>query len=90
MSEYKRIETSLIKLLAERSQAASICPSEVARQVFDKDEWRAKMPLVREVVQNMENKGSIEVCQRGVPVKLSSTKGPIRLRLKGLRNELSR
>jgi hypothetical protein len=74
------IADAIDELLGERRDAASICPSEVARRLSPSD-WRALMPTVREVALSMARAGRIEITQRNVAIDpWRCLKGPIRLR----------
>lgn len=78
----ERIEATLIALLAARSPASSISPSEVARALAPHDEaaWRALMPRVRTVAARLAARGQLRITRRGAtldPERLG--RGPIRL-----------
>jgi len=74
------IEARILDLLAARSPAATLCPSEVARALAaDGDDWRAWMPRVRHVAQALATAGRIAVTRGGVPVDALAGGGPIRL-----------
>ena len=76
------IEIDILGLLADRSPASSICPSDVARALIGEEaEWRALMPQVREVAKRMANDGVIRVTQGDSEVTIDEhLRGPIRLR----------
>ncbi len=76
------LETRILALLAERARGATICPSEVARQVAP-DDFRPLMPLVREAARRLVAKGLLDITQGGRVVDASTAKGPIRLRRRG-------
>ena len=76
----KELEAVILKLLKSRKTGASICPSEAARAVFEKD-WREQMPQVRAVANEMVAQNQIEIFQKGVVVDPVTVKGPIRLRI---------
>lgn len=77
MSEIDRllIATRVLELL-ERRRGKSICPSEVARDLYE-DDWRERMELVRDTGFLMKAEGLIEITQEGNPVPRDH-KGPIR------------
>lgn len=88
----KPIQGHLDRLLKSREYPKTICPSEVARALSSKDlealgvsEWRATMPMVREVVWQMRDAGRVEILQKGEVlgdvVSLNDVTGPIRVRL---------
>jgi succinyl-CoA synthetase alpha subunit len=68
------------ELLTKRSANASICPSEVARSLAsDEEAWRALMPQVRRVADELAQHNAIRVTQRGQEVSALTAKGAIRL-----------
>jgi hypothetical protein len=76
------IENSIVALLEQRAKTASICPSDVARAlVREEDEWRALMPLVREVAAKLAREGQISITQGEMTLHPDlRSHGPIRLR----------
>jgi hypothetical protein len=87
------VQEHLDRLLNSRANPKTICPSEVARALsrsdlehYDAREWRNLMPLIRERVWELRDKGRVEVLQKGEVlsdnVALEDIKGPIRVRLK--------
>lgn len=75
------IESSILALLDTRGRHKTICPSEVAREMFDEGHWREKMETVRCAARRLAADGRIEITQSGRVVDPSSAKGAIRLRL---------
>ena len=76
------LEAAIFTLLAQRQSSATICPSDAARAVYpDAADWRAAMPVVREVAAQLVEQGRLVVTQGGKIVDITTTKGPIRLRL---------
>jgi hypothetical protein len=79
------IRDKVLSMCMKRGSSKTICPSEVARSLFHSEpEWRAAMPLVREVAFGMHKDGIIRICQRGKPLAATVTtveqlRGPIRL-----------
>lgn len=72
----------MLGLLARRSADTSICPSEVARALHV-DDWRACMPVVREVAARLATQGVVSITQADSvidPDTLGHIAGPIRLR----------
>lgn len=78
-------------LLSSREYPKTICPSEVPRALTAAElracgtsDWRGLMPAVRELLWNMQEKGEVEILQKGslVPqgIELGDVKGPIRAR----------
>ncbi|MFC0410881.1 DUF3253 domain-containing protein [Roseomonas elaeocarpi] len=75
------IEATILRLATERGAAASICPSEVARDLRGED-WRPLMTPVRRAAVRMAKRGEIEVLRKGKPVAdLDELRGVIRLRI---------
>ncbi|MEO1494516.1 MAG: DUF3253 domain-containing protein [Pseudomonadota bacterium] len=77
----------ILDLVRARGVGKSICPSEAARRIDPKD-WRALMPAVRAVAQDLAAQGHIAVTQKGHPVDPAKARGPIRLAfVQDLRND---
>ncbi|MFI9150512.1 DUF3253 domain-containing protein [Streptomyces sp. NPDC053367] len=78
----QRLERAIASLLERRADTASICPSDVAREVYDGDDdgWRALMEPVRRAARRMAEAGEVEVTQGGRPVAETGTRGPVRIR----------
>ena len=79
------------RLLSSREYPKTICPSEVPRaltvaelKACDVSDWRGLMPVVRDILWSMQEKGEVEILQKGslVPqgIELGDVKGPIRAR----------
>lgn len=75
----QELRAAILELVRERGPEKSICPSEAARRLYD--DWRDRMPAVREVAANLQRENKIEVLQGGNPVDPESASGPIRLHL---------
>ncbi len=73
------LEDQIIARLSQRAAAATICPSEVARDVGG-DDWRGLMEPVRQAARRLVARGQVEITQGGTVVDPSSAKGPIRIR----------
>jgi nucleoid-associated protein YgaU len=81
----RKLEETILGLLAERGAGKTICPSEAARAVAGSDErqqWEHLMEPAREAAQRLVAKEKIVITQRGHIVDGSTAKGPIRLRLR--------
>ena len=60
------IEAKTSELLARCRPGATICPSQVARALYSGEaQWRALMPQVRQVAQQMALKQLLVITQRG-------------------------
>lgn len=77
------IASTMLMLCAARGEDSTVCPSEVARIMDNRDpNWRALMPVVRQVAAELAKTGIIEVTQSGRPVDIAAARGPVRLRVK--------
>jgi hypothetical protein len=73
------IRDAILRAVQDRGAGKTICPSEVARAVSD--DWRALMPDVRAEAGDLQKQGFIRITQKGVPVDVTTARGPIRLGL---------
>lgn len=81
MSERDHIAQTILALLEQRVEGASICPSEVAR-ALEPSSWRPLMPRVRAAAAELAASGKVELRQRGIVVEpFSEFRGPIRIAL---------
>ncbi|WP_395742337.1 DUF3253 domain-containing protein [Prosthecobacter sp.] len=71
------IRECLMRLAAGRSEGATYCPSEAARQLSR--EWRPLMQRVREVAAALVDEGLLVCTQKSEPADPLAAKGPIRL-----------
>lgn len=72
------IQTAILRLVDARGPGKSICPSEVARDVFA-DDWRARMKTVRAAAVGLARAGRITILRKGRPVDPDDFKGVYRL-----------
>ncbi|MBC8068276.1 MAG: DUF3253 domain-containing protein [Deltaproteobacteria bacterium] len=79
MSDAHTIEAAIRRVLAARD-GTTCCPSEVAR-ALDSEGWRSLMTPVRAVARELEQRGELQILQRGRVVDGARARGPIRLRL---------
>lgn len=75
-----RFEATILRLLDARAAEATICPSEVARELGTPRDWRELMDPVREAARRLVDQEQVEVTQGGRPVDLDEARGPIRIR----------
>jgi Protein of unknown function (DUF3253) len=75
----RRLEQTIVDLLATRAAAATICPSDAARAVGG-DDWRDLMEPVRRAARRLVADGTVEIVQQGRVVDPSTARGPIRIR----------
>lgn len=81
MSLDERIAATILALLAQRAEGATICPSEAARAIAPSG-WRPLMPRVRDVAATMAAAGEVELRQRGAAVSpFEPVRGPLRIAL---------
>jgi len=73
-----KITETIISMATERGADKSICPSEVARAIFDTG-WRKHMDDVREAAIRLHQNGQVIITQKGEPVDVHHIKGPIRI-----------
>ncbi|MEU3369321.1 DUF3253 domain-containing protein [Streptomyces sp. NPDC006711] len=78
----QRLERAILELLDSRDPASSICPSDVARAVYDGDDdgWRALMEPARRAARRLVDAGEVEITQSGRAVEPATARGPIRIR----------
>ena len=76
------IAESILRLVAERGPARSICPSEAAREVAAAEgraEWHPLMGNVRRIAGLLQAQGRVEILRKGRPAA-ADVRGVIRLR----------
>ena len=74
-----RLEETIVTLLGQRAQDASICPSDAARAIGG-ESWQELMEPARRAARRMVARGELQITQGGSVVDPSTAKGPIRLR----------
>ena len=72
------IRDTILRLVAERGLAKSICPSEAARALSP--EWQAMLPAVRRAAASGAEGGRIDILRKGKRVDPAEMRGVIRLR----------
>ena len=80
MSDRPAIRHAILQKARLRGSTKSICPSEVARDL-DRSNWRALMPIVRDIGATLADEGHIVMLQKGKAVNPRKVKGPIRYRI---------
>jgi len=74
----QRVEATILALLSARGPEKTICPSDVARIVASPS-WRASLPQVRAIAEDLTRGGVIVITQRGELIEHGETvKGPVR------------
>jgi hypothetical protein len=81
MSLDKNIKNCILEKLLKRGVGKTICPSEVARELYPKN-WREKMEDIRKVSKILVVEVKIVITQKGEVVDPNDFEGPIRLKLK--------
>lgn len=76
---WERIEEAILAAVAERGPGKTVCPSEVARDLVEDDDFARLMPHVREAAAVLAEQGRISVTQRGSAADARTARGPIRL-----------
>ncbi|MET1111425.1 MAG: DUF3253 domain-containing protein [Allosphingosinicella sp.] len=69
-----------LALLSHRAPGATICPSEVAREIAaaaGQADWRAAMPTVHEAVDSMVAEGRVRLSWKGEA--MAAREGPYRI-----------
>jgi len=74
------LEAVILRLLSQRAEDASICPSDAARAARPSG-WRALMDDVRAAAGRLADRGDVDVTQRGHLVDIREARGPVRIRL---------
>ncbi len=76
----EEIKKVILELATARGTDKTICPSEVARNMFG-EKWRNNMQNVRDAAFDLEAKDEILIMQKGQKVDPKEVKGPIRIRI---------
>ena len=78
-----RLDRTILAMVAERGEAKTICPSEVARHVAGPDEkaWRLLMKPIRARAVALADAGRVEIRRKGKTVDPHDFKGIYRLGL---------
>ena len=85
-----RLAAAMRTLLAARGSGKTICPSDAAR-VVGGAQWRALLPLARDVARSLASTGDLEITQGGRAIDAAQPwRGPVRLRSVPHRSDTSR
>ena len=78
----RRLESTILDLLAQRAVTSTICPSDAARAVGGDDEetWRGLMEPARRAARRLVDRGEVVITQGGKVVDPSTARGAIRIR----------
>lgn len=66
-----------LALLASRSRAVTVCPSEVARAIARDGDWRDAMPHVHAAIDGLLAEGEVQLSWKGKPLAVRA--GPYRI-----------
>jgi hypothetical protein len=75
------LEAIILRLLGQRPEGTSICPSDAARAARPSG-WRSLMDDVRAAAGRLAVRGEVDVTQRGRVVDIDAARGPVRIRLR--------
>ena len=81
----RRLEETILGLLAQRGAGKTICPSEVARAVAGNETrgtWEPLMKPTRQAAEHRVAEGKLLITQKGTVIDGSTVKGAVRLRLR--------
>lgn len=70
----------IIRMATERGPDKTICPSEVARDMFAQN-WRNHMNEIRDAAIKLQQQGKVSITQKGVEISVEDIKGPIRIKI---------
>ena len=77
----ERLETELLRLVAERGPDKTTCPSEPARSIGGSagEQWGALMPAVRRIAVSLAKQGRVVIMRKGKPADPDDFRGVYRL-----------
>lgn len=74
------IVDEIVRLVEQRGEGKTICPSEVARSLCSEN-WRELMEPIRTIATRMAKENQLRISQKGVTVDLENCRGPVRFGL---------
>jgi hypothetical protein len=74
------IPQTILKMATQRAPDKTVCPSEIARELFPAD-WRKHMQEVRDAAIELHHQGKVTITQKGRPFDTGHIKGPVRIKL---------
>src|ERR1700761_913301 len=77
--KYNRVQQKILEMAGARSPDKTVCPSEIARELFPAD-WRKHMTEVRDSAVELHQTGEVTITQKGQPIDVNHIKGPIRIK----------
>lgn len=78
------IERVMLEIASRRAPERTLCPSEVARALADRYDWRALMPDVHRIAVVLMLAGRIELTRKGAVLPPRRPKVAYRIRLAGV------
>ncbi|WP_020178843.1 DUF3253 domain-containing protein [Methylopila sp. M107] len=78
------IEDLVLRLVKERGEAKTICPTEAARAAAaqrDEANWNARLPGVKAAAVRLAKRGSVAIYRKGKPVDPDDFRGVYRIGL---------
>lgn len=79
--DQKLIKKAILQMAAQRGPDKTICPSEVAKNLFPEN-WRNQMQNIRDAAFELQVENQVQILQKGKLVDIETSKGPIRIRVK--------
>ncbi len=81
MADESEIEATMLRLVAERGQGKTCCPSEIARALGGPhpEGWGPLMQPVRRVAVRLTKEGRVAILRKGRPVDPDDFRGIYRL-----------
>ena len=73
------LEQTILRLLGERADSWTICPSDAARAIGGEG-WRDLMEPTRQAAARLAAQGVVDVTQGGEVVDVTTARGPVRIR----------
>jgi len=74
------IADKILFMSSQRGPNKTICPSDVAREMFPGD-WRKHMEEIRMEAIILNNDGKVLITQKGINIDTNHIKGPIRIKI---------
>ena len=74
------IPQTILTMAAQRAPDKTVCPSEIARELFPAD-WRKHMQEIRDAAIELQKQGKVTITQKGRPVDTGNIKGPVCIKL---------
>jgi hypothetical protein len=79
MASADDIEAAIIRAVAAAGAGKTVGPIDIARELYDGDDWQAVLPAVRRAAVKLALAGRIAILRKGKPVDPNDFKGVYRL-----------